>query len=65
MAKDRALHLSANRNLGTLVIIGGGDIVEGCVIYPNQSYNIDLDRRGQINAAVSMILLAIDTLAPL
>ena len=65
LAKERALHLSANRNLGTLVIIGGGDIVEGCVIYPNQSYNIDLDRRGQINAAVSMILLAIDTLAPL
>lgn len=65
LAKQRAIHLSTNRNLGTLVIIGGGDIVEGCVIYPNQSYNIDLDRRGQINAAVSMILLAIDTLAPL
>lgn len=52
------------RELGTLVIIGGGDIVEGCTIYPNQSYNIDLDRRGQINAAVAMILETIDTLAP-
>lgn len=53
------------RNLGTLVIIGGGDIVEGCVIFPNQAYNIDLDRRGQINAAVAMILNVIDSLAPL
>lgn len=53
------------RNLGTLVIIGGGDIVEGCTIYPNQSYNLDLDRRGQINAAVTMILDTIDQLAPM
>lgn len=53
------------RELGTLVIIGGGDIVEGCVIYPNQSYSIDLDRRGQINTAVAAILSTIDRLAPL
>lgn len=53
------------RDIGELVILGGGDVVEGCVIYPNQSYNIDLDRRGQINTAVGMILDAIDRLAPL
>lgn len=52
------------RSLDTLVIIGGGDIVEGCTIYPNQSYSLDLDRRGQINAAVAMILDVIDSLAP-
>ena len=53
------------RQIGTLVILGGGDLVEGCVIYPNQSYNIDLDRRGQINTTVGMILDAIDRLAPM
>lgn len=56
---------SLGRELGTLVIIGGGDIVEGCVIYPNQSYSLDLDRRGQINTAVTVILDMIDRLAPM
>ncbi len=54
---------SIGRKLGTLVIIGGGDIIEGCVIYPNQSYSLDLDRRGQINTAVTSILDLIDRLA--
>lgn len=54
---------SLGRELGTLVIIGGGDIVEGCVIYPNQSYSLDLTRRGQINTAVAAILNLIDRLA--
>jgi|GEM_PF-3586378 len=53
------------RELGTLVIIGGGDIIEGCVIFGNQSFNIDLDRRGQINTAVTSILDLIDRLAPM
>lgn len=52
------------RSLGTLVIIGGGDIIEGCIIYGNQSFNLDLNRRGQINTAVSMILDVLDRLAP-
>lgn len=52
------------RKLDTLVIIGGGDIVEGCTIFPNQSFTLDLDRRGQMNAAVTMILDTIDYLAP-
>ena len=56
---------SIGRQLGTLVIIGGGDIIEGCVIYPNQSYSLDLTRRGQINTAVTSILDLIDRLAPL
>lgn len=54
-----------DRSIGTLVIVGGGDIVEGCVIYPNQSYSIDLTRRGQINTAVALLLYVIDELAPL
>lgn len=64
MAEQRIEELrAAGRKLGTLVILGGGDIVEGCTIYPNQSYNLDLDRRGQINASVAMILSIIDHLA--
>jgi len=54
----------SGRELGTLVVLGGGDIVEGCVIYPNQSYSLDLDRRGQINVAVATILNVLDRLAP-
>jgi hypothetical protein len=64
--QDRIAELNKiGRKLGTLVILGGGDIVEGCVIYPNQSYSVDLDRRGQINTAVSAILDTIDRLAPM
>jgi len=65
-AKTRIGELRAiGRELGTLVIIGGGDIIEGCVIYPNQSYSLDLTRRAQINTAVTAILDLIDNLAPL
>lgn len=54
----------SGRELSTLVIIGGGDIIEGCVIYPNQSFNLDMTRRNQLNTAVGVILSFIDTLAP-
>lgn len=66
MAVERIEELRRmGRKLGTLIIIGGGDIIEGCLIYPNQSYNLDLSRRGQINTAVTSILDMIDRLAPL
>lgn len=52
------------RKLDELVIIGGGDLVEGCVIYPNQSYEIDDHRRGQIRNTVAMIIKGIKQLAP-
>jgi hypothetical protein len=52
------------RNLEELVIIGGGDMVEGCVIYPNQSYEIDGNRREQIRGVATMILEGITRLAP-
>lgn len=48
--------------LGTLVVIGGGDIIEGCTIYPHQAFHLDLDRRGQINTAVATIQNVIDRL---
>lgn len=53
------------RDLGTLVIIGGGDMVEGCTIYPNQSYNLDLHRHDQIVGVVELILYTIDQLSGL
>jgi hypothetical protein len=66
LAQERIEELrESGRDLGTLVIIGGGDIIEGCTIYGNQSFNLDLNRRGQINTAVTMILDVLDRLAPL
>jgi hypothetical protein len=54
------------RDLGHLVIIGGGDMVEGCTIYPNQSFELDMDgRRRQVNVVTDMILDGLDRLAPL
>lgn len=55
---------SIGRKLNELVIIGGGDIVEGCVIYPQQSFHIDGHRRDQIRLAVASILKGLYTLAP-
>ena len=55
---------SIGRKLDDLVIIGGGDMVEGCVIYPNQSYGIDGNRREQVRGTVASILHGISTLAP-
>ena len=52
------------RQLDELVIFGGGDMIEGCVIYPNQSYEIDDHRRGQIKNTVAMIIKGIKQLAP-
>lgn len=56
--------ISMGFKLGTLVLIGGGDIVEGCTIFPNQSFTLDLDRRGQINTAVATIMNVLDRLGP-
>jgi len=56
---------SLGRNLTTLVIVGGGDLVEGCVIYGNQAFNLDLDRKQQIEGVIALILHTIDTLAPM
>jgi len=52
------------RRLDELVIFGGGDMIEGCVIYPNQSYEIDDHRRGQIRNTVATIIKGIKQLAP-
>jgi hypothetical protein len=53
------------RDLGHLVILGGGDMIEGCSIFPNQAYEIDGDRRTQVRNTTAFILDGIDRLAPL
>lgn len=66
LAKQRIAELRyLGRDLDKLVIIGGGDLVEGCVIYPNQSFSLDLNRKQQIEGVVGLILHALDELAPL
>lgn len=64
--RERAKELKRiNRTLGKLVVIGGGDMVEGCDIFPNQSYSLDRDMRAQTNVATDMILWGLDNLAPM
>lgn len=53
------------RGIGELVILGLGDLVDGCGMRPNQGFELDLDRRGQINVVVASILEFIDRIAPL
>lgn len=66
LAGERALELrQAGRRLSKLVVVGGGDLVEGCVIYGNQAYNLDMNRKQQVEGVVGLILHAIDTLGPL
>jgi hypothetical protein len=65
-AKARIAELrSIGRLLDTLVVVCGGDLVEGCVIYPNQAYSLDLDRKHQIQGVVALLLHTLDELAPL
>ena len=51
------------KQLGDLVIMLGGDLIEGCSIYPNQSWQIDLDMRGQIRTMTGILLHSLDRLA--
>lgn len=64
-ALARILELKlAGRKLDELVIIGGGDMIEGCTIYPQQSFGIDGHRRQQIRVTVATILKGLYILAP-
>lgn len=65
-AAQRIAELRAiDRDLGHLVILGGGDMVEGCGVYQHQAYEIDADRRSQIRNTVTLILEGLDRLAPM
>jgi hypothetical protein len=67
---DRYLHLAQERiradrdRVGELVILLGGDLVEGCDIFPNQEAQLDRDHRGQVRDTTGLLLDALDRLAP-
>ena len=52
------------KQVGELVILMVGDLVEGCSIYPNQSFQIDKDRRAQIRDTTLITLDMLDRFAP-
>lgn len=59
-------HAKANRKqIGDAVLIMGGDLVEGCSIYPNQVWEIDRDRRAQIRTMTGITLDLLDRLSPI
>ena len=61
LAEER---ISADKkNIGDLVILLGGDLVEGCSIYPNQNWQIDMDMRAQIRTTTGILLHSLDRLA--
>lgn len=63
LAQQRAKEV--RKATGELVLLLGGDLVEGCFIYPNQSFSgIDLDRRAQIRTTTGIVLDFLDRLAP-
>lgn len=62
LAQEKAR--AVRKETDELVILLGGDLVEGCFIYPNQSFEIDLDRREQIRITQAVILDMLDRLAP-
>lgn len=51
------------KSLGDLVILLGGDLIEGCNIFPNQSWQIDRDMRDQIRTMTGITLHMLDRLA--
>jgi len=53
------------RRLENLLIVVGGDLGEGCVIYPNQAFNLDLDRKQQSEGIIALLLHTLDTMAPM
>lgn len=62
LAEERAKELRTRT--GDLVVLLGGDLIEGCNIFPNQSFEIDLDRRAQIRTMTGILLNMLDRLAP-
>lgn len=63
LAIERAEDLGT-RNIGQLVVPLLGDLIEGCSIYPNQSWSIDCDMRDQIKGVSLLILDYLDRIAP-
>lgn len=66
LAKERITELrETGRSLEKLVVVFGGDLVEGCVIYPNMAYSLDMDRKSQIEGVIALGLHLFDQLVPM
>lgn len=66
LAVERITELrNIGRRLERIVIICGGDLVEGCFIYPHQMRSLDLNRKQQQQGVIALLLHALDTLAPM
>jgi hypothetical protein len=67
---DAYLHMAVDRikadrkHIGELVLLLGGDLVEGCDIFPNQEAQLDRDQRAQVRDTTGLVLDALDRLAP-
>jgi hypothetical protein len=58
--------LSEGRNIERLIIVGLGDLVEGCDgFYPMQTFTVELDRRAQMRVARRLLSHAVRLFAPL
>lgn len=56
--------VKSGRNLDRLIVVGLGDVVEGCTgFYDMQEYQTDLDRREQVTVARRIIVKALTTWA--
>lgn len=65
-AKARVTQLTrAGYKFGELIVIFGGDLIEGCNNTPQGAFGIEMGLRQQIEGCVSLGLLAIDELAPM
>ena len=51
--------------VGDGVLLLGGDLVEGCSIFPNQVWDLDLDMRAQIRTTTGIVLNFLDRIATL
>jgi hypothetical protein len=61
LAEER---IAADRKfVGDGVLLLGGDLVEGCSIYPNQMWQIDMDMRAQIRTTTGILLNFLDRVA--
>jgi hypothetical protein len=62
---DLAVQRAKEVGCSDLVILLGGDLVEGCSIFPNQVFEIDADRRTQIENTIAVLLDLLDRIVPL
>ena len=59
-AIERFKTLQATHDFAEVMLVGGGDLIESCWIFPNQPWEIDLNLTQQIDVCVSTLLWILD-----